>query len=167
MQLKPHFESFYQSHQSLANRVCHLLGITLITLAVLGMLVPLQVYGISLVWISLLGALVIDLATLPRLAFVVFGFGVLLAYLGSLMSLPILGIVFVIGWIFQLLGHRVFEKNRPAFTENLIHMHIGPRWLLSHGFSQFGVNLAYVNHLNVSTDGTDVLRWFMAKVLPF
>ena len=37
--------------------------------------------------------------------------------------------LFAVGWIFQLVGHSVYEKNRPAFVRNLGHLLIGPLWI--------------------------------------
>ena len=36
---------------------------------------------------------------------------------------------FVAGWVFQLVGHSVYEKNRPAFLRNLSHLLVGPLWI--------------------------------------
>jgi uncharacterized membrane protein YGL010W len=36
---------------------------------------------------------------------------------------------FVVGWIFQAIGHAVYEKNRPAFFKNLLHLLVGPLFL--------------------------------------
>ena len=38
---------------------------------------------------------------------------------------------FVLGWIFQLVGHYVYEKKTPAFLENLRQLLVGPLWLIS------------------------------------
>ena len=35
--------------------------------------------------------------------------------------------LFVVGWIFQLLGH-VFERRLPAFFSNPIYLIVGPIW---------------------------------------
>lgn len=37
--------------------------------------------------------------------------------------------LFVCGWVFQLVGHAVYERNRPAFFRNLAHLLIGPLWI--------------------------------------
>ncbi len=34
--------------------------------------------------------------------------------------------LFVLGWIFQFVGHAVYEKKQPAFTRNLVHLLVGP-----------------------------------------
>jgi len=36
---------------------------------------------------------------------------------------------FLTGWIFQAIGHAVYEKNRPAFFKNLLHLLVGPLFL--------------------------------------
>jgi uncharacterized membrane protein YGL010W len=38
---------------------------------------------------------------------------------------------FVVGWIFQAVGHAVYEKNRPAFFKNLLHLLVGPLFLMN------------------------------------
>ena len=44
-------------------------------------------------------------------------------------------IALIIGWIFQGIGHAVYEKRSPAFTRNLVHLLIGPMFLLNEAFS--------------------------------
>ena len=39
--------------------------------------------------------------------------------------------LFVAGWIFQFIGHGVYEKRQPAFFRNLVHLLIGPLWILN------------------------------------
>ncbi len=41
---------------------------------------------------------------------------------------------FIGGWIFQLAGHMVFEKRRPALVDNLFQMVIGPLFLVAEVF---------------------------------
>ena len=38
---------------------------------------------------------------------------------------------FVLGWAFQGVGHGVFEKNSPAFLKNLVHLLVGPAYLVN------------------------------------
>ena len=40
-------------------------------------------------------------------------------------------IALIVGWIFQGIGHAVYEKRSPAFTRNLVHLLIGPMFLLN------------------------------------
>ncbi|HYX21658.1 MAG TPA: Mpo1-like protein, partial [Thermoanaerobaculia bacterium] len=41
------------------------------------------------------------------------------------------GAAFVLGWIFQAIGHAVYEKNSPAFFRNLVHLLVGPAYLVN------------------------------------
>ena len=45
---------------------------------------------------------------------------------------------FIGGWIFQLIGHGVFEHRRPALTDNLFQMIIGPLFLVAEVFFALG-----------------------------
>jgi uncharacterized membrane protein YGL010W len=38
---------------------------------------------------------------------------------------------FAVGWVFQGIGHAVFEKNKPAFLKNLAHLLVGPVFLVN------------------------------------
>jgi uncharacterized membrane protein YGL010W len=40
--------------------------------------------------------------------------------------------IFLIGWIFQFVGHGIYEKRSPAFYRNLAHLIVGPLWVLNH-----------------------------------
>lgn len=38
-------------------------------------------------------------------------------------------VLFVVGWVFQFIGHAI-EGNQPAFFKNPLYLLIGPLWLL-------------------------------------
>ncbi len=38
--------------------------------------------------------------------------------------------LFLGGWAVQFLGHALFEKSSPAFLRNLLHLLVGPAWLV-------------------------------------
>ncbi len=50
--------------------------------------------------------------------------------LGRAVSIELLWVVFVIGWIFQFVGHYYYEKKSPSFLKNILHLFIGPLWIL-------------------------------------
>ena len=66
---------------------------------------------------------------------------VALAMLGELAALDVVAravndwrvglIAFAVGWVFQGIGHAVYEKNSPAFLKNLVHLMVGPAFLLN------------------------------------
>ena len=47
-------------------------------------------------------------------------------------------VLFIGGWIFQLVGHSVFEGRRPALTDNLLQIFIAPLFLIMEGFFAAG-----------------------------
>jgi len=51
--------------------------------------------------------------------------------IGRSLPLEVLIGLQIIGWVVQYYGHIKYEKNRPAFYQNLSHMLIGPLWIFS------------------------------------
>ncbi|MBV8152099.1 MAG: DUF962 domain-containing protein, partial [Candidatus Eremiobacteraeota bacterium] len=37
-------------------------------------------------------------------------------------------VIFIVGWIFQFVGH-VYEGKKPAFLTNIVHLLVGPLWI--------------------------------------
>jgi uncharacterized membrane protein YGL010W len=117
---------YAQAHQTIGNQRCHLIGIPLIVLAIVqwtqlpaGNPVPLIILFLPLyyIWNIRLGiAMTIVIAIMAIIAL----------FLTAWISLAL----FIIGWIFQFVGHLVYEKKQPAFTKNLIHLLVGPAWIL-------------------------------------
>lgn len=46
--------------------------------------------------------------------------------------------VFIVGWIFQLIGHR-YEKAKPAFVDDLNQLLIGPFFLMAEVYFMLGL----------------------------
>lgn len=124
------FDAFSAWHTDRRNRLCHDVGLPLISFAVLGALAKVPLGPLDLGLVLLLGTLAFDLVLWRRQALGVFGMGVALWWVGRALPLPALGAAFALGWVFQLVGHRVFERNAPAFVTNLVHLVVGPRWLV-------------------------------------
>ena len=68
------------------------------------------------------------LADVP-VAFGLFALG--LYFLGRALPIPALWSLFILGWIFQGIGHYHYEKKSPAFFKNLEHILIGPLWIFA------------------------------------
>lgn len=125
------FEDFERWHQDRRNRLCHDLGIPTITLGVLGALAGVPLVGpVDLGLALLAGTLAFDLWFAPRQALGVSALGLALWAVGRLMPAEALALAFALGWVLQLAGHRVFERNAPAFTDNALHLVVGPRWIV-------------------------------------
>jgi uncharacterized membrane protein YGL010W len=46
--------------------------------------------------------------------------------------------LFVVGWIFQFIGHAI-EGNQPAFFRNPVYLLIGPLWIVRRALSFVGL----------------------------
>lgn len=132
-QLGPALVDFSRHHQNRWNRALHAVGLPAIAGAVLGLLARVPIPGTPLdAGLVLLGlTLVLDLALNVRIALGVAVAGTLLWAVTRHLPLEALGGLFAVGWIFQLVGHRLCEKNAPAFTDNARHLFVGPRWLIN------------------------------------
>ncbi len=120
-------DEYAREHTSEKNQLCHFIGIPLILLALVqwtqwpaGQIFPWIALGLPVyfLWSWRLGvAMTIVIAVMALIAYY---------FLNGWSAL----VLFLIGWVFQLVGHLTFEKNRPSFSHNLIHLFVGPAWIL-------------------------------------
>jgi uncharacterized membrane protein YGL010W len=134
--LKAHFSDYAAFHGTPGNRACHYVGIPLIVLSLYAMLsaVPLFTVGaftVTLAMLLLAGATVYYLTLDPVLAVLMLAISAASIALGRYISVPWALALFVVGWIFQFIGHYVYEKRAPAFYRNLAHLLVGPLWILA------------------------------------
>ena len=124
-------------HRTRGNIICHFIGIPLIIFGIFSLLQLLRfgmISGLPLTAAEIFIAIV---------TIYYFSLDAKLAT-GMLLSSAILDAaahavddwriglaVFVIGWIFQGIGHAVYEKRSPAFLKNLLHMLVGPMFLVN------------------------------------
>jgi len=119
-------------HRTRGNKVCHFIGIPLIMFGILALL---RVWTLSfftgaeaLILLSFVYYLTLDL----RLAISMLLVTIVLDFIARVVGTVPVGIgAFIVGWIFQTIGHAVFEKKSPAFLRNLIHLMVGPIFLLN------------------------------------
>jgi uncharacterized membrane protein YGL010W len=130
------WSDYQEHHQSEGNRACHMIGIPLIIAGLLGLLaLPIVRVGswpveISLLLVLAFGAL--EIALDARLGALMLAIS-LAIYLGArLLGWQISLALFVLGWVFQFIGHGAYEKRSPAFYKNLAHLVVGPLWVLNH-----------------------------------
>jgi uncharacterized membrane protein YGL010W len=137
-ELTRYFEDYEGAHRTQGNEVCHFLGIPMILVTLLGLLAQIVLVGNSeallrvdagvLLWLFGTG---FYLRVGWRLG-APFSLVVLGAYFwGRALSTPVLWSFFALGWIFQGVGHAVFEKSSPAFFRNLQHILVGPIWIFA------------------------------------
>jgi len=127
---------YQEHHRSSGNRACHMVGIPLIVIGLLGLLsikvMTLGGWGIpaSAPLVIVIGA--IDIWLDARLGSLMLIIALAICYAARLMPWEISLGIFLIGWVFQFIGHGVYEKRSPAFYRNLAHLIVGPLWVLNH-----------------------------------
>lgn len=133
------FADYAAYHQTKGNKAFHRLGIPMIMLSLIGML--------TLVPIADLGTIRIDAAMLLialasayyfviewRLAIAMIAVSIVFYFIGAWIPFWINLAIFVLGWIFQFIGHKVYEHKNPAFFRNFVHLLVGPLWILNDVF---------------------------------
>ncbi|HWA75741.1 MAG TPA: Mpo1-like protein [Polyangiaceae bacterium] len=122
-------------HRTLGNEVCHFVGIPLIVAGAgrLFAAVPLFALGSAeltlteLVLLAVAAFYVIEARGLGLVTAVII---VLLAELARLLPFYWGLALFLVGWAVQFIGHARFEHRSPAFLGNLVHLLVGPAWLV-------------------------------------
>ncbi|MGD0053676.1 MAG: Mpo1-like protein [Vulcanimicrobiaceae bacterium] len=121
------FAEYGAYHTDPRNRICHEIGIPLIVLAIQALVRALP-HGAPIALAVTLAVCIyyVVLARAQALAAVV---GMLvLWFLSAYVSWPWAIALFVVGWIFQFVGH-AYEGKKPAFFTNLVHLLVGPLWI--------------------------------------
>jgi uncharacterized membrane protein YGL010W len=139
------FADYASYHQTKGNKAFHRLGIPLIVLSLFGMLArvtwtasySLDVGGLAGVHVFDAATLLIVAATIYyltvewRLAIAMFFVSVVFYVIGALLPMWVNVALFILGWIFQFIGHSVYEHKQPAFFRNFVHLLVGPLWILN------------------------------------
>ncbi len=130
------FADYASYHRTSGNKVFHRFGIPMIMLTLIGMLVRVPLFEAGGVQVDA-AMLLIALSTIYylvvewRLALAMLAVSILFYFVGAALPMWANVAVFVLGWIFQFIGHSVYEKRQPAFLRNFVHLLIGPLWILN------------------------------------
>ncbi|HEY8180633.1 MAG TPA: Mpo1-like protein [Thermoanaerobaculia bacterium] len=126
------FEDYASHHQTKGNKWFHRFGIPMIMLSGLGMLARLAVApfvdaAVLLIAVSAVVYFILDW----RLAILMLIVSAAFYFAGAALPFWVNVALFILGWIFQFIGHSVYEKRQPAFLTNALHLLIGPLWILN------------------------------------
>ncbi|HET9029849.1 MAG TPA: Mpo1-like protein [Candidatus Aquilonibacter sp.] len=127
------FTEYGSYHMDRRNRVCHAFGIPLIVLGIMGLAHLIALGPVDLAVAAAIAVLIYYAAIDARgavLSTVVFA---ILYLIAIRLSWPVSLGAFVLGWVFQLIGHR-FEGTKPKFLENLVYLLIGPLYIFEETF---------------------------------
>jgi uncharacterized membrane protein YGL010W len=132
------FQSYDDSHRHPTNQLTHKFAIPLIVFHIIAMLswVPLwksEGLGFSftaghIAYVLAIGWYVTLNAKLAAIMAVLFA---LCFPLASIAPKPLVIAIAVVGWLVQLAGHSIWEKNRPAFLTNLLQALVGPLFFVA------------------------------------
>jgi len=130
------FADYASYHQTKGNKVFHRLGIPMIMLSLIGMLTQVKLFNagtiqldVAMVLIALSSAYYFVIEW--RLGMAMIAVSIVFYFVGAALGLWINVALFVLGWIFQFIGHKVYEHKNPAFFRNFVHLLIGPLWILN------------------------------------
>lgn len=148
--LDRYFASYSGDHVNHTNQAIHVVAVPAILWSVIALLwciPPLLTWFQHGIWAAL--AMFATWAWYNRLSRPL-GIGMLIIFfvfgcicrlmedrLGITMLLYIAIGVFVVAWIAQFIGHKI-EGRRPSFLTDLTYLLIGPIWVLTKLFRQFG-----------------------------
>ena len=122
-------------HRASGNELCHFFGVpSIVTGAgtLLGALPFLSLASFTITAAELVaGAIIVFYLVSARALGVVTGaLLALLVALGRNLPFVVGTVLFFGGWVLQFVGHAVYEKRSPAFARNLLHLLVGPAWLV-------------------------------------
>jgi len=143
------FQEYGAYHRDRRNLICHEIGIPLIVLAIIALLrlipgrIPfidagvagVLVFALILYYIiafQSLGGRLSPTRAAPFWPSYIASIGLLALYwIAGFVSWPLAVGLFIVGWVFQFVGH-YYEGKSPAFLTNLLHLLVGPLWVASH-----------------------------------
>jgi uncharacterized membrane protein YGL010W len=130
------FADYASYHQTAGNKLFHRLGIPMIMFSLIGMLtlVPLFTAGtvrFDAAMLLIAAATAYYFVVEWRLAIAMFIVSVVFYFVSAWLGLWINLALFILGWIFQFIGHKVYEHKNPAFFRNFVHLLVGPLWILN------------------------------------
>jgi len=125
------FTDYAAYHQTPGNKAFHRLGIPMIMLSAIGMLARVHLGPVDAAMVLIALAEIYYLAVEWRLGALMLVVSIGFYFLGLLIPFWINVALFVLGWIFQFIGHKVYEHKNPAFFRNFVHLLVGPLWILN------------------------------------
>jgi uncharacterized membrane protein YGL010W len=130
------FADYAAYHQTKGNKVFHRLGIPMIMLTLIGMLTHVTLFDVATIRIDAAMILIAVASAYYftiewRLALAMTAVSILFYFVGAALPFMVNLAIFILGWIFQFIGHKVYEHKNPAFFRNFVHLLIGPLWILN------------------------------------
>jgi len=125
-----YFAEYASYHTDRRNLICHEIGIPLIVWAIFSLLERLKLGPLDIGLIVGVVIIIFYVRLDLRLGLVALAAFAALYIAGRYTPWWLALIAFIVGWIFQFVGH-AYEGKKPAFLANIVHLLIGPLWICS------------------------------------
>lgn len=134
-----YFKDYENYHQTKGNKMTHIVGIPTVILSLVGLLSevilwapnPESLYRLDLGILLVLAGAIFSLRVDYKVG-IPFSLYIYLNYLVARhLPINVLVGIQILGWVFQLYGHKVYEKKAPAFLTSIEHLFVGPMWIFS------------------------------------
>lgn len=143
---------YRESHQNETNQFIHNIFVPLIFLSAIGILwdvkLPVELgflggepLNVAMIIAVLVFAYYLSISFVVAVGIIsVTAFGMILCYLyNGPISIWIFSLaIFVISWVFQLVGHKI-EGKKPSFFKDLEFFLVGPMWVLVKLYNKLGI----------------------------
>lgn len=125
------FADYAAYHQTPGNKAFHRLGIPMIMLSLIGLLAQVKLGPVDAAMLLIAIAEIYYLTIEWRLGVMMLVVSIAFYFIGLVLPLWANAALFILGWIFQFIGHKVYEHKNPAFFRNFVHLLVGPLWILN------------------------------------
>lgn len=134
--LAPIFADYAAYHRTTGNKWCHRVGIPLIMFSLIGLLARVNLvrtddFRLDAALVLVFAASIWYFAADWRFGAIMLAVSLAMWAAAWMVSWWTHLALFVAGWILQFVGHGVFEKRKPAFFRNFVHLLVGPLWILN------------------------------------
>lgn len=137
--MRARLDEYSSFHRTVGNEVCHFVGIPLIIAGAGTLFGALSLAAIGSARLTLTEPVLLLIAAFylieaRALGLITALIMVALAELGRALPFAVGLALFLVGWAVQFIGHARFEHRSPAFLGNLVHLLVGPAWLVERAF---------------------------------
>ena len=152
--LEQHITQYAAYHRDRRNIATHFVGVPMIVFSVVLALVPWAIGGVNVALIAIavgsLYYLILDRGLGTAMLLFLFVCYLIAIYLNASLNarsghvgtvMTIAALLFVVGWVIQFLGHK-YEGMKPAFTDDMIGLAIGPLFIMTELFFMLGLKSA-------------------------
>ncbi|MGC4093491.1 MAG: DUF962 domain-containing protein [Polyangiaceae bacterium] len=133
--MRARLDEYSGFHRTAGNEACHYVGVPIIIAGAGTLLGRVALFGVAGFRVTLTEVVLALIALFYLVEARWLGLAtalvmVALAELARPLELWVGLALFLGGWAVQFVGHALFEHRSPAFLGNLLHLLVGPAWLL-------------------------------------